>query len=109
MLSYLYSTIFPKLGEIFGMLVGVANMPFSLFLDMLGGDALGLFTYTNLFTGVREVSRFSLGFLGDIYGFISRLFLTDAVILQPTWVALLYQSFTIYIGIALFKFIKGLI
>lgn len=112
MFTQIVSEILPSLGELFGSLVAVAQMPFQDFLNifLLGGESvLDELVCYNLFTGesftfFRE--ELVINVVADFFGFLGKPFvwynnlITDGFCrligvssaTLPTWVAMLSFS-----------------
>lgn len=99
MFTYLYNTIFPFLGEFFGKLVAIANVPYYDFVNALRRGT-GLI-YANLFTGVGGyLNLFQSKFLSTVLNY-----LTFGVNVEyPLWVVLLFSFLSVYLVVGVVKF-----
>lgn len=104
MFGNLYNIIFPSLGDAFGLLSALAGMPFQDFLTIIGASSG--FSYTNLFTGVIafcDVPNLSL--FGSFFSIFGQILTPTAFYDLPTWVVLVYHSFSLFLFIALAKYL----
>lgn len=113
MFSYLYDTLFPILGDIFGKLSLIASMPFEDTMHFLSYG--GTLEFNNLFNDV--ITEFTINWLGlggsiqHIVALISNtilLLIPNSLQVLPTWLCLLSCSFSLFLIFYVFKFIVNL-
>ena len=103
MFDIIYMQVFPVIGEFFGKIISITNMPFSSFINAI--QFTHWLSFTNIMTG--QIGSFKLysGFGRNIIALVLRTITFGVNTSLPVWAVFLLSFASIYAIVAIIKFI----